>query len=152
MRKFQVTVNGNTYEVDVVEIANGAPIVTTPEVYMAPTMQMTQAPVAQAPSAQQAPMVQAPIAQAPIAQEQATPTKSGNGQVGSTKMLAPMQGKIVAVKVTEGQKITKGTVVAVLEAMKMENELVAPVDGVVASINVTVGQTIKPSELVASIS
>ncbi len=56
---------------------------------------------------------------------------AGNGE----SVTAPVLGK-------EGQAVKKGQVVAVLEAMKMENEIVAPVDGQVASISVDKGQNV----------
>lgn len=119
MKKFQVTVNGNTYEVEVAEVGAGV-----------------SAPVA-------APVVtSAPVAAiAPVA----------SGAVGSTLLEAPMQGKIVAVKVTAGQEITKGDVVAVLEAMKMENEIVAPKSGTIVSVGVATGQTVEAGDLIASL-
>ena len=62
-----------------------------------------------------------------------------------------MAGTIVKVNVTAGQSVKKGDVVAVLEAMKMENEIFAPVDGTVASVNVNKGATVKADDLIASL-
>lgn len=67
-----------------------------------------------------------------------TAEPAGNGE----KVTAPMPGTILNVLVKEGQVVKKGDVVAVLEAMKMENEIVAPVDGQVASISVDKGQNV----------
>jgi biotin carboxyl carrier protein len=67
------------------------------------------------------------------------------------KLEAPMQGKIVAVKVSAGQAVQEGDVIAVLEAMKMENEIVAPQAGTVASVNVAAGQTVEAGDLIASL-
>ncbi|MGL5314372.1 MAG: biotin/lipoyl-containing protein [Peptostreptococcaceae bacterium] len=75
-------------------------------------------------------------APAPAAAPVAKP--AGNGE----KVTAPMPGTILNVLVKEGQAVKKGDVVAVLEAMKMENEIVAPVDGQVASISVDKGQNV----------
>ena len=55
---------------------------------------------------------------------------------------APMPGTIVNVLVKEGQNVKKGQVVAILEAMKMENEILAPVDGCIEAINVNKGQNV----------
>ncbi len=62
-----------------------------------------------------------------------------------------MLGVIVKVKVREGDKVRKGDVIAVLEAMKMENEISAPADGVIKSINVKEGQDIEAGKLIAVI-
>ena len=49
---------------------------------------------------------------------------------------APLQGSMFNILVKEGQAVKKGDVLAVLEAMKMENEIIAPVDGTVSAIHV----------------
>ncbi|MEZ5166854.1 MAG: acetyl-CoA carboxylase biotin carboxyl carrier protein subunit [Acidimicrobiales bacterium] len=54
-------------------------------------------------------------------------------------MAAPMPGRVVELRVEVGMAVTAGQVVAVLEAMKMENHLRAPADGVVAEVRVVVG-------------
>lgn len=66
------------------------------------------------------------------------PTSSQN----SESITAPMPGTIINVLVKKGQAVKKGQVVAILEAMKMENEIVAPVDGVVEAISVDKGQNV----------
>lgn len=53
---------------------------------------------------------------------------------GGAKVPAPMAGKILDVKVAVGQKIAKGDVVVILEAMKLENEIRSPLDGTVKAI------------------
>ena len=119
MKKFQVTVNGNTYEVEVEELGGTC----TPSVAPA-------APVATPKAAAPAP--------APVA-------------VGSTKVVAPMPGKIVDIKVSAGQAVKEGEVVAILEAMKMENEVVAPSAGTVASINVTAGSAVETNDVIVTL-
>ena len=68
----------------------------------------------------------------------ATPKTSGAGE----KVSAPMPGTILNVLVKEGQTVKKGQVLAILEAMKMENEIVAPVDGQIVSVSVEKGQNV----------
>ena len=70
---------------------------------------------------------------------------------GNTKIEAPMQGKIVAVKVAEGELVNNGDVVAILEAMKMENEIIATESGKVASVNVVAGQAVDVGDLIISL-
>lgn len=126
MRKFQITVNGNAYEVEVEEIGGG--------VSAAPVA----APVA-APAPKAAPAA-APKAAAPAA-----------APAGATAVNAPMPGNINAVNVTVGQAVKKGDNLVILEAMKMENEIKAPADGTVASIAVTKGQTVNTGDLLVSL-
>ena len=80
---------------------------------------------------------QAPAAQAAPAPQAAPAT------AGSQEIKAPMPGTILKVNVSNGQAVKKGTVLMVLEAMKMENEILAPNDGTVASVNVSANQTVE---------
>jgi len=49
---------------------------------------------------------------------------------------APMHGKVLALLVEKGARVTRGQRVAIIEAMKMEHTIVAPIDGVVTEIAV----------------
>jgi len=60
---------------------------------------------------------------------------------------APMTGIVRAVHVAAGDRVTKGAVLIVLEAMKMEHQLIAHADAVVAAVRVTVGQMVDPDEV-----
>ena len=53
-----------------------------------------------------------------------------------------MQGTIIKIAVTEGQRVSAGEVIVVLEAMKMEQPLTAHKDGTVTGLSVEVGQTV----------
>ena len=111
---YQVTVNGTVYEVEVEEIAAGASAAT------------------EAPKATVAPNATAPKASA-------TPKVTvGKGAPVS----APMQGTVLKVAVTVGQAVSKGDLICLLEAMKMENEIFAPCDGTITSVAVTSGQAV----------
>jgi len=59
-----------------------------------------------------------------------------------TAVKAPMQATIVKITVAEGDKVVKGDLVIVLEAMKMEQPLTAHKDGTVTQIDATVGATV----------
>jgi propionyl-CoA carboxylase alpha chain len=60
---------------------------------------------------------------------------------------APMTGVVRAVHVAVGDRVARGTVMLVLEAMKMEHELTAPADGVVKAVRVEVGQMVDPDDV-----
>ena len=64
-------------------------------------------------------------------------------------LLAPMPGTVVRVAVEEGQPVSAGSVVVVLEAMKMEHAIVAPHDGTVTEVTVTVGATVDVGHMLA---
>ena len=121
MKKYNITVNGTTYEV-VVEEVGGA---------------TAQAPVFTAPTA--------PVA-APVAPKTPVATNAGGN-----KVTAPMPGTILDVKVSAGQAVKKGDVICVLEAMKMENDIPAPCDGVVASVNVQKGASVAANDVIATL-
>ena len=60
---------------------------------------------------------------------------------------APMPGLVLKINVTEGQQITKGEPVLVLEAMKMENILKSPGDGTVKAIKIKKGQSVEKNQV-----
>jgi glutaconyl-CoA decarboxylase len=62
-----------------------------------------------------------------------------------------MPGTVVSVKVKVGDTVKKDTLVAVLEAMKMENEIFAGVDGTVAAINANAGDSVNTGDAIVSI-
>jgi propionyl-CoA carboxylase alpha chain len=64
-------------------------------------------------------------------------------------LLAPMPGTVVRVEAAEGQQVAAGTVVVVLEAMKMEHAVRAPADGVVAALPAAVGATVESGQVLA---
>ena len=63
------------------------------------------------------------------------------------KLTAPMPGQVRTVNVSAGDVVTKGQVLIVLEAMKMEIRLQAPFDGMVSSVNARVGQTVEREQV-----
>ena len=70
---------------------------------------------------------------------------------GSELINAPMPGTIISVNVMPGQKVSKGDVLVILEAMKMENEIMSPRDGVVVSVNVKKGENVDSGSLLVSL-
>jgi len=83
------------------------------------------------------------------------PQRKTSSSVAGTSMgnvvKAPMQATVVKVAVTEGQKVVKGDLVLVLEAMKMEQPVSAHRDGVISNINAVVGQTVSNGHVLLNI-
>lgn len=131
MRKFIVNVNGKQYEVEVEELAAGAaaPVVV--------------APVVAAPAAPAAPV--APAAPAAPAAPSAAPAGEGKA------VTAPMPGTILDIKVAVGASVKKGDVLAILEAMKMENEIQADADGVVTAVVATKGSSVNTGDTILTV-
>ena len=113
MKNLKITVNGTAYDVQVEDLGE------------------TSVPVASAPAPVAAPVA----APAPAAPKPAAP-------VSANTVNSPMPGVIMSVNVTAGQKVARGDILVILEAMKMENEIMAPADSVVAAIHVNKGDNV----------
>ncbi len=66
---------------------------------------------------------------------------------GEISIRAPMPGLIVVIPVSEGETVTAGQTLVILESMKMQNELKAPRDGIVQRISVEPGQTVEQKKV-----
>ncbi|WP_207741101.1 biotin/lipoyl-containing protein [Paraclostridium bifermentans] len=125
IKKYNITVNGNTYEVEVEELGSQAsvqrPQVATQQV------QPQAAPKAQPKQTQNAP-------------------SAGGGTIS-----APMPGTINDVRVKVGDSVKKGQVLLILEAMKMENEIMANSDGTVKSVDVSKGASVSAGDALITI-
>jgi biotin carboxyl carrier protein len=75
----------------------------------------------------------------------------GVAETGEFHLKAPMPGLVVAVPVSEGQEVTKGQVLLILESMKMQNELKAPRDGKVSRIRVKAGESVEQKQALLSV-
>lgn len=135
MRKFNIKVNGQAYEVEVEEVAGG--FAPAPVVPVAAAPAPAVAPVA-APAPEKAEVKAAP-APAPVA-----------APAGGTQLKAPMPGTVIDFKATNGTTVKKGQTVLILEAMKMENEIVAPTDGVITFV-ASKGASVNTDDLLAVI-
>ena len=130
MKTYKFKINGKDYAVTIGEAegrmlsvnVNGADY----------QVELENAPVAAPAPVQTA----APAAVAPAAPAPAAPAGAGE------KVNSPLPGVIVEVSVKEGQAVKAGQKVAVLEAMKMENEIPAPKDGTITAIHVNKGDSI----------
>lgn len=137
--KYVATINGKKYEVEVEKLEayksldrNGVAAPTAP---VLPASAPVQRPAAPAP----APVAAAP---APAPAPAAAPAPKAAAPAGATTVEAPMPGKILNIKVSEGQAVKFGEVVVIMEAMKMETEIVAPADGTVSKILVKAGDSV----------
>ena len=122
MKKFKITVDGKAYEVEVEEIGGG----TVPMV-SAPAPKLTSSPIPKAVST-------------PKPKPSAAPT---DGE----EVNAPMPGKILQIKVKEGDSAKEGDTLLILEAMKMENEIIANASGSIKKINVAVNDMVDTGDV-----
>jgi biotin carboxyl carrier protein len=67
--------------------------------------------------------------------------------INGGSIVAPMPGKVIAVKCSKGQSVKQGDVVLILEAMKMEQEIKSKTDGTVTEIKVSAGATVQKDDI-----
>ena len=139
MNSYLITVNGKTYDVDVVKKKKGGVEITRVAPVAAPAPAPQAAPVAAAPAAAPAP--------APAKPASAPAAASGDGLV----IAAPLPGNVLKVNVNQGDAVKTGQALFVLEALKMENEIVSPKDGAVTGLFVKQGDVINTGDKMATI-
>jgi len=128
MKTFKYKINGKEYEVAVDKMEDTQATVTVNGTSYSVELEKPKVE-------ESAPKIQRPVAAS------STPAKpSAGNSMGSIK--SPLPGIIVDIKVKVGDQVKKGQVVAILEAMKMENNIAAPIDGKVAEINVSTGDSV----------
>ena len=137
MKSYKFRINGNEYNVDINSVegniadvtVNGASYLVEMENAPAPVQKPAQAPAAAVASTGSATTT--------------TPAPKAAAPAGAGKpVTSPLPGVIIEVSVKEGQTVKAGQKVAVLEAMKMENEIQAPADGTVTAILVNKGDSV----------
>ena len=141
MKNYKFKINGNEYSVDIVEIVdNKAQVEVNGKAYEV-ELDMTGVKVPAAP-AQPARPAAAPRAAAPVAAAAAAPAAApatapapAAGGAGM-QVKSPLPGTVLDVMVREGDTVTAGQHIILLEAMKMENNIEAPKAGKVTNIRV----------------
>lgn len=141
MKEYKFKINGNEYNVSInsVEGKNASVTVNGAEYIV----EMEEAPAC-------APVESAPVTQtqpSPVAARSEAPKATGN----SKPVTSPLPGVIISVKVNVGDVVKAGQVIAILEAMKMENEIQAESDGVISSVNVSKGDSVLEGATIVTI-
>ncbi len=134
MKTYKFKINGNEYNVDINSVeGNIADVTVNGASYKVEMDTPVASPIAAAPAPSATP------AAAPAAAAAPAPAKaSGAGKA----VTSPLPGVIIEVSVKEGQAVKAGQKIAVIEAMKMENEIQADVDGTVTAILVNKGDSV----------
>ncbi len=129
--KYIVTINNKNYEVEVEK--GQASIISTEE------------------SAVREPVTQVSVKPETAPTQAPAPVVASSDAAQGTPVNAPMPGTILSIKVNSGQKVRKGEILFILEAMKMENEITASVDGTIAQIMAAKGSPVATGDLLAVI-
>jgi biotin carboxyl carrier protein len=151
MKNYKFKINGNEYSVDIVNIEeNKAQVEVNGKAYEV-EMDMSGIKVPAAPKA--APRVApvaaaaAPVAAAPAAAPAPAPAASGAGM----QVKSPLPGTVLNIMVHEGDTVTAGQHLILLEAMKMENNIDAPKAGKVTNIRVKDRDAVMEGDLLLTI-
>jgi len=135
MKKFEFTIAGNRYNVEVKDFEDSVAQInvngTAYEVEVHQEVKKSKTPK----------LVRKPVERKPG--EGAVPQKATGA--GATK--APLPGNVFKIEVAVGDSVSKGDVLLVMEAMKMENNVLAEKDGVVKSIKVGLGDAVLQNDI-----
>ncbi len=138
MKNYKFTISGHTYEVDILDIDdNLAKIEVNGTPYMVEIHQ-------------QAKQQKTPTLVRPVLKE---PHKNIEKKEASSRLAvkSPLPGIILELAVKEGDMVKKGQKLAIMEAMKMENEIKAEKDGEIVSVKVSQGQSVLQDEVLIEI-
>lgn len=144
MKEYKFKINGKDFHVAVNGISGTKADVTVNGVNYDVELENAVAPVQQAAPAQTAPV--ASVAAAPKA-----PAAASAPATGGKAITSPLPGVIISVDVKEGSVVKRGQKVAVIEAMKMENDILADADGTVTAVHVSKGDTVAEDAKIVTI-
>ena len=131
MKEYKYTINGNKYDVEIVDIVeNIATVTVNGENY---SVEMEKEPEPE--------KKKVVLGQPAAASDDAEATPAANVNTANA-VKAPLPGTITSIEVAVGQEVKAGDTVVVLEAMKMQNNIEAEKDGKVTAICVKPGQAV----------
>lgn len=143
MKEYKFKINGNEYNVAVNSVEGKTADVCVNGVNY--SIEIENAPAGAAPA------VQAPVQAAPAATTQAAPAAAAPVSGEAKDVTSPLPGVILSVNVAVGDKVAAGQKVAVLEAMKMENDIESDFAGTVTAIHVHKGDSVLEGAKIVSI-
>ena len=152
---YKIAIKDRKFEVEIGEVAGGTACVTVngvPYDVVVENYDEIGTGLASTPSAAPAPIGEmaapkpSPAQRKPAAPQAAKPSPSLS-PAGDGAIVAQIPGRIVAVNVGVGDSVVKGQTVAVMEAMKMENNVPASKDGIVKEINIQKGSEVATGDV-----
>ena len=132
MRKFRIKVDGKEYEVEVEEVGENK---SSEGTISAPQPVITK-------------VEEEPIKPKPAkVSNSSAPSKAPTAAVAGEEVVAPMPGKVLKLKVSEGDSVKEGDTLLILEAMKMENEIIANASGSIKKIIATANDMVDTGDV-----
>lgn len=145
MKKYKMTINGNLYEVDIINVDDNIAEVevngTKYQVELEKKVQTTKTPR----------LVRSVVSPSTDIVKSVAKTSSPSAPKGVGYIKAPLPGIILNILVNVGDKISVGQNLIILEAMKMENNVNADKEGTVTAIKVKVGDSVLEGDLLIEI-
>lgn len=141
-----VVVDGSEHQV---EVLPGGYRVDGMDLHLAIDFALGQVRMGPAPM----PTATEPAQTLPFAVEEWVPANAASAGLasGTTRIRAPMSGRLMELRVRPGMAVAKGDVLFVLEAMKMQNEVRSPAAGVVAGVHAQPGETLDAERVVVEV-
>ncbi len=146
MPDYKVTVNGRLYDVSVGRMVDETADVTVNGKSFQVQVEAPHRAASKTPRIETKPHV---VSAAEAPDKTSPPDKVA--RMGKGDILAPLPGLILKILVKQGQTVAEGQTVAIMEAMKMENEIESPVSGVVSEIPVREGENVLENALIMKI-
>jgi biotin carboxyl carrier protein len=134
LKKFRITIDGETFEVSVEEIEDKPLRVENIREVVKESIPVTKEPV------------ETKVNHTPKTLEKPQEKEAVTGSKGTKIVTAPLPGKVLKVNVAPGSKIKKGDVLMTIEAMKMENEILASMNGTINRVFVETGKNVETKE------
>ena len=135
MRKFKIKVDGKIYEVEVEEVGESKSLdFTIP----------SPPPVAKEAKERK----EDPVKPKSVKDSNSSlPSKTSTAAISGEEVAAPMPGKILQLRVTEGDSVKEGDTLLILEAMKMENEIIANSSGNIKKIFTSINSMVDTGDI-----
>jgi biotin carboxyl carrier protein len=138
MRKYDLTINNNSYEVIVKKVTETEALVEVNGQEHTVSIDQIESLILPDSVPQPPPK--------PVAGERQSPSANTSSFPSADSVIAPMPGQIKSIFVREGDKVTAGQKLLIMEAMKLENKLPATRDGVVKKILVRDGDIVSQGQ------
>jgi biotin carboxyl carrier protein len=143
--KYKISVRDQSFEIEIGQVQNGMAQVTVDQVPYDVKVETVGAKTGPDPVPA---AVAAPEAAPPPPVAQAAPSAAVSPAAGRDTVVAPIPGLIIDIKVQVGEAVAAGQVVAIMEAMKMENNLTSRIAGTVVEIVTQKGAQVSTDDVV----